>query len=56
MVAKVGPEKDKTRTILEPQTNRVSKQESGVLSLEKPTFVIFATQKDFEKQFISQET
>ena len=47
---------DKTGTILEPRTNRVSKHENQVLSFEKPAFFILTTWKDFRKQFISRET
>ena len=35
--------RDKTGTILEPQTNRVSKHENRVSSFEKPAFFILTT-------------
>ena len=48
--------RDKTRTILKPWTNRVSKHENRVSSFEKLSFFILTTRKDFRKQFISWET
>ena len=40
---------DKTGTILEPRTNRVSKHENRVSSFEKAAFFILTTRKDFRK-------